>query len=131
MEKHIPYEQIKHRSCDFIVKYRFYTDKEGGRKTGTPTQGYRSDFMYLEDIDQNRMWMIHPEFMYDNGEIILDKTIRVPQTGEAQMWIINENNYNLHKQRINIGQKGFFMEGPTITAECEVIRIVNSDLFAL
>jgi len=69
--------------------------------------------------------------MYDNGEIILDITIRVPQTGEAQMWIINENNYNLHKQRINIGQKGFFMEGPTRTAECEVIRIVNSDLFAL
>jgi hypothetical protein len=125
MDNHIPYEQIRKQPCDFIVKYRFYTEKEGGRKTGTPEQGYRSDFMYAEDDGQKRIWMIHPEFLDENGKVIIDKTIHVPETGQAQMWIINERFYDLHKQRITIGQKGFFMEGGTKMAECEVIAIVN------
>ena len=67
LDAHKPYEQIRHRPCDFIVKYRFYDENEGGRKTGTPIQGYRSDFMYAEDEVDNKqkckMWMIHPEFL--------------------------------------------------------------------
>jgi hypothetical protein len=45
MDKHISYEQTKNRECDFIVQYRFFSEKEGGRKIN-PRQGYRSDFMY-------------------------------------------------------------------------------------
>jgi hypothetical protein len=41
------------------------------------------------------------------------------------MWIINEANQVLHKERIKIGLKGFFMEGPHKSAECEVIEVVN------
>lgn len=134
MEKHTPYEQMKKRPCDFIVKYRFFTEKEGGRITGTPIQGYRSDFMYIEDEvkDKNKykMWMIHPEFLDINNNVILDKTIRVLQTGKAQMWILNESLYEMHKNRIKIGQKGFFMEGSNKTAECEVIEIISLDNFS-
>lgn len=128
MNKHIPYETIRHRPCDFIVKYRFYTDKEGGRKIGTPFQGIRSDFMYAEDEFDNKVeckiWCIHPEFLDENNNIILDKSIHVPQTGRAQMWILNEKLYDMHKKRIKVGQKGFFME-PFKTAECEVIEVVS------
>lgn len=133
MEKHISYEFIRQRPCDFIVKYKFYTKKEVGRKTGEPFQGYRSDFMYFEDEVENtiesQMWMIHPEFMDFKGDIILDKTIPVPQIGKAKMWILNEKLLDIHKKRIKIGQKGFFMEGPVKTAECEVIEIVNLKKF--
>lgn len=128
LDEHTPYEQIRHRPCDFIVKYKFYTDKEGGRKTGTPIQGYRSDFMYVEDEVENKqeckMWMIHPEFLDKDNKVILDKTIRVPQTGKAQMWILNERLYEMHQKRVKVGQKGYFMEGRIKTAECEVIEIV-------
>lgn len=132
MDKHTPYEQIRHRPCDFIVKYRFYTDQEGGRKTGTPIQGYRSDFMYYEDEVENipewKLWCIHPEFLDNNDQIILDKSIRVPQIGNARMWILNDSLTEMHKDRIKIGQKGFFMEGPNKTAECEVTEIVGLNL---
>ena len=129
IEKHIPYEQIRNRPCDFIVKYKFYSKKEGGRKTGEPFQGYRSDFMYYEDevenIIQSQMWMIHPEFLDSENNVILNKTISVPKSGHAKMWILNESFFELHKKRIKIGQKGFFMEGSHKTAECEVTEIVN------
>ncbi|MDI1355807.1 MAG: hypothetical protein PSX36_12870 [bacterium] len=131
MDKHTPYEHIRHRPCDFIVKYRFYTEDEGGRKTGTPIQGYRSDFMYAEDEVEDKqkckMWMIHPEFLDQDNKIILDKTIRVPQTGKAKMWILNEKLQEMHKERIKVGQKGYFMEGIK-SAECEVIEIVGLNL---
>jgi hypothetical protein len=129
MEKHRPYEELRNRSCDFIVNYKFYNEKEGGRKIGTPIQGYRSDFMYAEDVVANRkelkMWMIHPEFLDQNGIVLLDKTIHVAESGKANMWIVNEALIEMHRKRIKIGQKGFFMEGPNKVAECEVIEIVS------
>ena len=129
MDQHIPYEQVRHRPCDFIVRYRFLTSEEGGRKTGTPHQGYRSDFLYAEDEVENKggwkIWCIHPEFLDENKKIILTKNTHVPQSGTAQMWILNENLMPMHKERIKVGQKGFFVEGPTKTAECEVIGIVG------
>ena len=129
MEKHTPYEEMRNRSCDFIVNYKFFTEKEGGRKTGTPSQGYRSDFMYAEDVVENRnewkMWMIHPEFLDKDGSILLDKTIGVAESGKANMWILNDAILEMHRERIKIGQKGFFMEGPNKVAECEVVEIVG------
>ncbi len=128
MDVHIPYEQIKNRECDFIVTYRFFTPDEGGRKTGNPIQGYRSDFMYSEDEEAKKLWMIWPEFLDNDDNIILDKSLRVPTSGKAKMWILNESLIELHKERIKIGLKGFFMEGPHKAAECEVIEVVNPNL---
>ena len=128
MNFHIPYEQNKKRDCDFIVKYRFFSSEERGRKKGNPTQGYRSDFMYSGDENLKKIWMIWPEFLDDENNIILDKSIRVATLGKAKMWIINEINQDFHRQKIKIGLKGFFMEGPHKVAECEVIEVVNLSL---
>jgi hypothetical protein len=126
MNQHIPYGKAGGMSCDFIVKYRFYTKEEGGRKR-PPAQGYRSDFLYAEDAvnEKFQLWMIYPEFLDENNDVILDTTLPVPQTGKAQMWIFNKKFAEMHKRRIKIGQQGFFMEGSTKTAECEVIEIVG------
>ena len=128
MENHIAYEKVRNRECDFIVEYRFFSPEEGGRKTGNPIQGYRSDFMYSDDENLKKLWMIWPEFLDNDDNIILDKSLRVPTSGKAKMWILNEALIELHKGRIKIGLKAFFMEGRHKTAECEVIQIVNPNL---
>lgn len=125
MESHKPYELVRNRKCDFIVKYRFFSAEEGGRKTGNPIQGYRSDFMYTEDENLKKTWMIWPEFLDKENNVILDKSIRVPTYGKAQMWIINETFFEFHHERIKIGLKAYFVEGSHKTAECEVIEIVS------
>lgn len=127
MNFHIPYEQARNRDCDFIVQYRFFSPEEGGRSEN-PTQGYRSDFMCSGDENAKQLWMIWPEFLDNENQIILDKSIRVPTSGKAKMWILNEYLVGLHKGRIKIGLKGFFMEGSHKVAECEVIQIVNPNL---
>ncbi|MES2620095.1 MAG: hypothetical protein V4615_04515 [Bacteroidota bacterium] len=125
MDEHIPNEEFRGRPCDFIVRYSFYTAEESG-KSGTHSQGYRPDFMYEGDIvKKDGMYMIHPEFLDDHNRVILDKTICVPITGKAQMWILNENFFDYHKNRMQVGTKGFFMEGPHKTASCEVIELVR------
>lgn len=128
MENHTPYEKIKNRECDFIVQYRFFSLEEGGRPMGNPMQGYRSDFMYSGDEKVKQQWMIWPEFLDNEDNIILDKSLRVPTSGKAKMWILNEALIGLHKERIKIGLKAFFMEGRHKAAECEVIQIVNLNL---
>jgi len=125
MEEHISYEKILKRPCDFIVKYRFFNTDEDGRKSGPPMQGYKSDFLYQgDDPKTDRVFMIHPEFTDIDNNVILDKKIR-SWKGNAKMWIINPDFSKYHKARIKIGVKGFFMEGPNKTAECEVIEIVG------
>jgi hypothetical protein len=124
VENHIPYEQTAKRPCDFIVKYKFITEEKGGRTT-LPAQGYRPDFLYAEDNAQDGLWIIWPEFLDLNGNVITDKSIRVDLNGKAIMWIMNEHFTEKHKARIKIGQKGFFMEGSRKVAECEVIEVVG------
>lgn len=128
MDNHISYEQVKNRECDFIVEYHFFSAEEGGRKTGNPAQGYRSDFMYSGDENVKQLWVIWPEFLDNENNIILDKSIRVATSGKAKMWIVNGINQDLHRQKIKIGLKGFFMEGPHKVAECKVIQVVNLSL---
>ena len=85
-------------------------------------QGYRSDFMFHES--SGKMYMIHPEFLDENENVIVDKEIR-QWSGLAKMWIVFDEMRQYHKERIKVGMKGFFMEGPHKTAECEVIKIVR------
>ncbi len=125
MEKHVPYEKIRNRPCDFIVKYRFLTKEEGGRQTGLPTQGIRSDFMYFGDNPKkDGIFMIHPEFIDKDNNVIIEK-VAVPESGKALMWIINPKFIEYHKKRIEIGIKGYFMKGLKITADCEVIELIG------
>ncbi|WP_394773011.1 hypothetical protein [Flavobacterium sp.] len=72
--------------------------------------------------------MIWPEFLDGDENVILDKSILVPTSGKAKMWILNGTLQKLHKERIKIGLKGYFVEGRHKVAECEIIQIVNLGL---
>ena len=122
---HMLYESILKHPPDFKVKYRFYSKEEGGRII-PPTQGYKSDFWYEhQDHLKKQLFMIWPEFADDTGQIISNSDIPVPITGHASMWIANPSWRNYHKEKIKIGLKCYFVEGPRKVAECEVIEIVG------
>ena len=120
---HKPYSDILNHRCDFKVRYRFYDESEGGRKT-LPHQGIRSDFWY-EHSDHKKDWifMIWPEFENFKGELI--KSGEVLKEGIAHMWIINPEFREYHQERIKTGMTGFFKEGARSTGICEIIEIVD------
>lgn len=123
---HEPYEvRLKHPP-DFRVKYRFYNESEGGRKT-VPGQGYRSDFWYYHELqpNPNSIYMIWPEFEDEQGNVMTETEVRVEPTGTARMWVIVPKMRQMHRDRIKVGLKGYFMEGSRRVAECEVIEIVG------
>jgi hypothetical protein len=123
---HEPYEvRLKHPP-DFRVKYRFYDESEGGRKI-TPGQGYRSDYWYYHELqpNPNSIYMIWPEFEDEQGNVVTDTEIRIKPTGTARMWIIIPKMRQMHRERIKVGRKGYFMKGPRRVAECEVIEIIG------
>lgn len=122
MEKHIPYESRLNHPEDFKVKYRFYTQEEGGR-WHLPNQGIRSNFWYEhENHTMTGYFMIFPEFENETGELIEYGEV-LPQ-GIARMWIANKHLRVYHQERITLGTRGYFIEGNK-TGECEVIEIVS------
>lgn len=122
----IPNEIQRQHPQDFDIKYRFYTEEEGGRKT-LPFQGYRCDFAYAgDDISKTGIYMIHPEFEDEEGNVILEQDKSVKRTGTARMWILMpEMREQIHRNRIKVGTKGYFMEGSKRVGEIEVIRVVG------
>ncbi len=118
---HEPYENRLNHKADFRVKYRFRKPEEGGRKTGEPAQGIRSNFSF---IGESEMFMIWPEFEDSYGNVLLENDSPVPNCGTARMWIIKDEMRPSHYDRIKVGMKGYFIEG-IITAECEVIEILD------
>lgn len=123
---HQPYDIKLGHQPDFKVRYRFYTEAEGGRKS-VPFQGYRSDFWYFheEHPNPNSIYMIWPEFEDEYGKVIIQSDSPVPQEGIARMWVIMPPMRPFHKDKITTGLKGFFMEGSRKVAECEVIEIID------
>lgn len=122
--EHVPYDQRRGHPCDFKVKYRIFSESEGGRKT-LPHQGIRWDFKY-QDVDpdpRNQFFMIHPEFEDGQGDLITSGP--VPTEGVARMWILMPERRDYHSDRIQLGVKGYFCEGPLDAAECEVIEIMG------
>ena len=111
---------------DFRVKYRFFTPAEGGRERPV-AQGYRSDWVYAEDYEKfgtgALLCMIHPwavdeyGFEYQPYELI-------PSEGFADMRILFDSSRPIHRRRIRVGVKGYFVEGPRRVAEAEVIDIL-------
>ena len=128
---HEPYEERKGHPADFRVSYRFYTPEEGGRQTIIPFQGYRSDFWYdnphypKPETSVFQIFMIWPEFEDSSGDIILDNTKSVSARGTARMWIMNPSSRPKHSRGIEVGTRGYFMEGHKKVAECIVIEILG------
>ena len=126
MTRHKPYQERLGHPYDFEVEYRFLTENEGGRMTGTPHQAYRSDFWYEhDDHDIYGIFMIWPEFLDENGELIMETDKKVPNKGRARMWIIDDQTRNYHQKRIDVGMIGYFMEGSRKVAICTVTELTG------
>jgi hypothetical protein len=124
MTTHQPYNERLGHPHDFVVEYRFLTEDEGGRQTGPPHQSYRSDFWYEHDNhDMNGIFMIWPEFLDGKGDLIMNTDKKVPETGTARMWIINDQMRKYHQDRVAVGLTGYFMEGSKRVAVCTVTEI--------
>lgn len=126
MEVWVPYEKVRNHPPDFRIKYRIYSEDEGGRKPPV-FQGLRCDFAYDgDDIKETGIFAIHPEFEDECGNIILDRNLPVPKQGTATMWILfPEMRREVHINRINVGVIGYFMAGSRRLGQVEVIEILG------
>jgi len=115
------YSDSRGQKPSFEVVYRFISAEEGGRKT-SPHQHTRWDFLYEgDDPSIDSIWMIWPEFISEDRTVLSQG--KVPLTGRALMFIVNQDNVPYHRTRISIGTKGAFVEGARRVAECEVVAI--------
>ena len=121
-----PYEQRTQRKPDFLVKYRFIPYEEGGR-VQRPGQGYRSDLHYDgEDLETHGLYMVHPEFLDEDGAVIMDTQLTVAAEGLAFMWILLfEQTWKAHQKKALPGRRCWFMEGPRKVAEATVIEQIG------
>lgn len=122
----IPYEDRLKHPQDFNIRYRFYSVEEGGRKL-LPLQGYRCDFSYEgDDIRATGIYAIYPEFEDEYGNLIMDEQKQVNIFGTARMWVLfPQMRERVHKHRIQVGTKGYFMEGARRVGEVEVTEIIG------
>ncbi|MCR8635345.1 hypothetical protein [Paenibacillus radicis (ex Xue et al. 2023)] len=68
-----PYEEVRKHHPDFRIRYRLYSEEEGGRKKSV-YQGLRCDFSYDSDnIYERGIFAIHPEFEDEFGNVISEK----------------------------------------------------------
>ena len=119
------YEEIRGFKPDFVVRYRLYSPEEGGRKV--TYQHLRCDFMYEEDskANNNQIYMIHPEFINEN-ETPIAENIPIPLLGKSFMWVlVPEMRNEIHRKKIQVGTKGYFVEGSKKIGEVVVEKIVG------
>jgi len=69
MESWKPYEEVRNHPPDFRVRYRFYSEEEGGRKNPV-FQGLRCDFSY--DGDSIRECYFRQNFPYPQARYRVD-----------------------------------------------------------
>jgi hypothetical protein len=115
------YSENSGRAPSFEVEYRFLSEAEGGRSS-PPHQHTRWDFMYEgDDPARDGIWMIWPEFISEDREVLPEGEI--PVTGRALMFIVNLDNEHIHRDRISVGTRGAFVEGPKKVAVCRVVAV--------
>ena len=109
---------------DFRVRYRLFTQEEGGRKN-PPSQHIRWDFSYADKSigRPNQVFIIWPEFISTAGEMLLTGE-PMPWLGLADMFIVNPEFRAFHGQHIAVGVKGYFQEGPSRVGICEVVEVL-------
>ncbi|MFC6224476.1 hypothetical protein ACFP2F_14590 [Hymenobacter artigasi] len=108
---------------DFRINYMLFSPEEGGRKT-PHYQGIRWDFSYENETigKPNQVFLIWPEFISDSSEI-LPENEAMPKHGLADMFIVNPAFRAFHAQHIKVGMRGYFREGSSKIALCEVVEI--------
>ena len=120
---HYPYEDKQNRQPDFVVEYEIDLCDE--MKNAKPHQGMRTDFLYEGDDPQlDGVYMIWPELLDENGQVIEDKTPgSAPHKGRANMWILSEEMREFHRKRIKVGMKGYWVRGSFKVANVTVIEL--------
>ena len=113
-----PYAETTGREADFRVTYRLFTTEEGGRKTPAH-QHIRWDFHYEGTTET---WMIWPEFLAPDGRMVPNGPFS--PTGQADMFIVNPERREFHRQHIKPGVRGYFLEGRPIGV-CEVTHVLG------
>jgi hypothetical protein len=119
---HTPYQQTLSRLPDFEVTYTILLEE--GRRYTLPYQGIRWDFRYDGTADTG-CYMIWPEFLDREGNVILNDASPVPQHGRAFMWIVSPEMRPIHYKQIETGIRGLFMEGNHKVGVCEVVRLIG------
>lgn len=115
------YKEKLKREHDFLVEYILYSFEDGGRKS--TYQGYRCDFMYCDDNPSDGIYMIHPEFLDKDNEVIIDDKNPVNIVGRALMWIIVQEMKDYHKKRLKVVSEGYLMEGSRIVGEVKILEL--------
>ena len=78
-----------------------------------------------DDPVKDGIYMIHPEFLDANGNVVGEE-IPLMLEDKATMWIlVEEMKEKVHRSRIKLGTKGYFMEGSRKIGEVEVDSIVG------
>lgn len=122
---HVPYQERMGGLPDFEVSYKLTIDPElEGIKPG---QGMRSDFLYDgDDPSSDGIHIIWPEFLDNNGEVIRNKNINPAEEGRALMWILSpESREKIHRDRIKVGTKGYWVVGSKKLAKVTVTKILG------
>jgi hypothetical protein len=127
-QKHTPYAKRSGRKWDFVVSYQLLLDP---RLAGMESlrQGQKTDFCYEEDYTGNHgmtVYRIRPEFIGTDGQVILDMSAKIPESGLATMWILNSELRGLHRERLKVGSTGFMVVGPY-----RIARVVVKNLSGL
>lgn len=70
--------------------------------------------------------MIWPEFLDEDGNVILEEDVMVPWIGSAYMWILLfEKMWDYHRRRAVPGRRCWFMEGSKKVAEAQIIEQIS------
>lgn len=122
---HVPYKDRTGREPDFEVEYVIDIAPELGPII--PCQGMRSDFLYEGDNPKvDGIYMIWPELLDKSGNVILDKSISLDNSGKATMWIgWPESRENTHRKRLKVGTKGSWVMGSKRIARVTVTKIIG------
>jgi len=118
-----PYDQKYNRKPDFTVDYEYIHDQSD--YVMKMSQGMRSDFCYEEDAKNGPSHMIWPEFLDNNGNVILDTETPIPDQGKAHMWVIVDEKRDYHRKRLCLGMKGYLMVGSHRIANVVVTDIAK------
>ena len=114
---------IYDRDPNFEARITILTEAEGGRRT-PPLQGIRWDFRYATDQAGDPIYMIHPQFLADDGTALPE---RFPLHGTlyARMFIVIPEMVPYHLERLAVGTKFFCVEGAHACAKGEVTKIFD------
>ncbi len=120
---HTPYTEASGKQPDFEVKYELIHDPELDKMK--PTQGIRTDFLYEGDNPAiEGIHMIWPEVLNSEGEVITEKSNKIPEKGNALMWILmHESRLKIHRKRLKIGTEGYWVVGSKKVAKVIVTKI--------